>query len=367
MDKVGIGVIGCGIGKWHLEGLDEDTRAKVIAVAGPDTERCAMLANEHSVPHVYSDYRELLQRDDIDAVTVAVPNMLHLPIALDAFAAGKHVLMEKPLARTTAEGEQMVAAAKEADRILGIIFNRRARSDMQVLRQHIEAGKMGEIYHAKAYWMRRAGIPGLGSWFTSKNAAGGGPLIDLGVHVLDMALWLMDNPTVVSVSAATYSKLGPQGLGTWSGNRFRQDDAHPYEVEDLAVALLRTEDGSTIYLETSWAAFTHHTDEFGVTLLGTKSGAEIHVKDYVEGRTLQIFGEIGGAPVDSTPRLFPKPPSAGHGEIISHFLDAILLGVPMSPSGEEGLDRTRLIEAIYRSAQEGRELTISPIAQIQGV
>lgn len=364
MEQVGIGLIGCGIGKWHLEGYDEDPRAKVIAVAGPDTERCANLANEHSVPHVYSDYHDLLAREDISAVSIAVPNFLHLPIALDAIAAGKHILMEKPLARTTAEATQMVTAAKEAGVILGIVFNRRARSDMQLLRQKMVKGELGEIYHAKAYWWRRAGIPGLGSWFTSKEAAGGGPLIDLGVHVLDMVLWLMDNPEVVAVSGATYSKIGHQGKGMWTGNRFKLTDHQPYEVEDLAIALLRTRNGATISLEASWAAYTRHTDEFGVWLLGDKEGAEIHVKDYVEGETLHLFGDIDGVPTDCTPRLLPKSRSAGHAEVISRFLDSILLGTPMSPNGEEGLDRTRLIEAIYRSAEERRELVLEPVTEL---
>lgn len=196
METVGIGVIGCGIGKWHLEGYDTDPRARVIAVSGLE-DRCKDLAKEHNVPNVYTDYRELLANPDIQAVSIAVPNFLHVPIGLDAIAAGKHVLIEKPLARTTEEGEKLVRAAEDAGLVLGIVLNRRSRADMQALKRHIDRGALGEIYHARAYWNRRAGIPGLGSWFTSKDGAGGGPLIDLGVHVLDMALWLIDRKSVV--------------------------------------------------------------------------------------------------------------------------------------------------------------------------
>lgn len=358
MEQVRIGVVGCGIGAWHVEGYAEDPRAKVVALAGLDTDRCLRLAKQHDIPHVVGDYQELLEKVEVDAISIAVPNYLHVPIGLAAIKAGKHVLMEKPLARNPIEGEELVKAAKAAGLILGIAFNRRARADMRVLRQHIDDGGLGPIYYAKAYWMRRAGIPGLGSWFTSKEQAGGGPLIDLGVHVLDMALWLMDNPRVVSVTAATYAKLGPRGKGNWSGNRFNVSTEHKYEVEDLATAFLRTDNGATLQLETSWAAYSGVTDEFGVALFGENGGAELHVKDYAEVGTLKLFGEMGGAPTDFTPRLKSQKVHSGHAEVIRCFLDSILTGVPMSPDGVEGLDRTRLIDAIYRSADIGHEVRL---------
>jgi predicted dehydrogenase len=265
------------------------------------------------------------------------------------------VLVEKPLARNAAEGEQMVAAAKAAAKILAIAFQRRHRSDMVLLRQHIEEGGLGEVYYAKAHWMRRSGIPGLGTWFTSKELAGGGPLIDLGVHVLDMALWLMGNPTATSVSAATYAKIGPQGRGHWGSSRFAKGGENAYEVEDLATAFIRFDSGATMHLETCWAAYTGVTDEFGVTLMGDKGGAEIYIKDYANVGTLRLFGDVAGVPVDSAPRLRP---THGHAGIIKGFVDGILHGTPVSPSGEEGVDRARLIDAIYHSAELKREVSL---------
>lgn len=365
METVGIGVIGCGIGKWHLEGYDTDPRAKVIAISGLE-DRCHTLAAEHHVPHVYTDYHELLANPEIQAVSIAVPNFLHVPIGLEAIAAGKHVLIEKPLARNTAEGEKLVRAAEDAGLVLGIVFNRRSRADMQALKRHIDRGALGEIYHARAYWNRRAGIPGLGSWFTSKDGAGGGPLIDLGVHVLDMALWLMDDPEVQRVSAATYAKLGPQGIGNWTGNRFSVTDERKYEVEDFATAFLRTASGSTLYLEASWAEFSSRTDEFGVALLGSKGGAELYVKDYATVGTLHLFTYEDGVQVDSTPRLPEKVASAGHGEIIHTFLDSVIDGVPMVPDGRSGLERTALIDAIYKSAAKGHEVEVQSVERLLG-
>lgn len=364
MERVGVGVIGCGIGKWHLEGFAADPRADILAIAGLDTDRCMENAEIHRVPNVYADYQQLLARNDVAAVSVAVPNFLHVPIGLDAIAAGKHVLMEKPLARNEEEGATLVRAAADAGLVLGMIFNRRARSDMEVLRTHILDGGLGTIYHAKAFWRRRAGIPGLGSWFTSKELAGGGPLIDLGVHVLDMVLWAMGDPEIESVSAATYSEIGPQGLGHWRDTRFRVETTSNYEVEDLATAFMRTSTGATILLEASWAAHTSDTDDFGIYLLGARGGAELHVKDYATVGTLRLFSTIDGVPVDSTPRLPSKLPSAGHAQVVSAFLDSIITGVPMSPSGEDGLKRTRIIDAIYRSAEERRELSLLPVSAI---
>ncbi len=355
-DQLHIGIIGCGAGIFHLEGYAEEPRAKVVALAGLDHDRCQQLASRFDVPHIYGDYTELLVHPDIDAVSVVVPNHLHLPVTLAALAAGKHVLVEKPLARNSAEGEEMVAAARKGDQILSIAFNRRSRHDVQVIKDQVAAGRLGRVYHAKAYWLRQSGIPGLGSWFTNKELAGGGPLIDLGVHVLDMTLWMMGNPRPVAVSAATYAELGPRGRGQWAGGRFKVAPDAAYEVEDLAVAFIRFENDVTFQLETSWAAYSGHTDEFGATLYGSEGGAEVQVKDYAQVDTLKLYGELNGVPTITKPRLVLRH---GHGGIIHGFVDSILDGTPVTPSGEEGLDRIRLIEAIYRSAELGREISVA--------
>ncbi len=359
-ERLRVGIIGCGAGIFHLEGYSEDPRAEIVALAGLDTDRCRKLAAQFNVPSIYGHYQDLLARDDIEAVSLAVPNNLHLPMALAAFEAGKHVLVEKPIARTAAEGEEMVAAAKKAGKLLGVAFNRRARHDVQLVHQAVKNGEFGRIYYAKAFWMRRSGIPGMGTWFTKKEGAGGGPLIDLGVHVLDMALYMMGNPGVVAVSAATYAELGPQGKGAWRGARFHVDVNQPYEVEDLATALIRLEGGATLQLETSWAAYTSAGDDFGVSLFGNSGGAEIFAKDYALTDTLRVFGEFAGIPADSSPRL---QKISGHTEIIKAFVTSILTGAPFSPSGEEGVERARLIDAIYRSAELGREITIDEVVR----
>jgi predicted dehydrogenase len=355
-EQLRVGVIGCGAGVFHLEGYQEEPRAKVVALAGLDTDRCEMLANKFDVPRVYRDYQDLLAQDDIDAVSVAVPNILHLPVALAAFEAGKHVLIEKPLARNAEEGVRMVEAAKQHNKLLGISFQRRTRHDVRLLRDAVQNGDFGRIYYSKAWWMRRSGIPGLGSWFTSKEAAGGGPLIDLGVHVLDMILYILGNPKVTTVTANTYAEIGPTGRGGWVGRRQSQmASEQKYEVEDLATAFLRFEDGGTLLLEASWAAFTEMGDDFGVQLYGSEKGARIFSKNYALTDTLEVYQGFGDTTMDAKPRLVAQE---GHAQIINGFVDAILNGTPLSPDGQEGLDRVRLIDAIYRSAELGREITI---------
>ena len=353
--KLRIGVIGCGVGFLHLEGLTPNPRVEVVAIAGLDEERCRELAAKHGVPRVYREYQDLIADSDVEAVTVAVPNVLHYPVAIAALEAGKHVMVEKPLARTSEEAAAIIAAALRANRVLGVVFNRRGRQDVQILKREVERGHLGDVYHARAYWMRRSGIPGLGTWFTSKELAGGGPLIDLGVHVLDMAMWVLGNPKAVRVSAATYAALGPQGRGQWRGGRFRADPAASYDVEDFATAFIRFESGLTLHLNASWAAYTGHGDDFGLALMGTDGGAQINAKDYAETGTLRLFSEIDGIPTVTEPLLLKQH---GHGEVLKQFVDSVLDGTPMSPSGEEGLARVQLIEAIYRSAELGEEVAI---------
>jgi predicted dehydrogenase len=348
-----VGVIGCGAGAFHLEGYAANPRVKIVALSGLDGPRCQELVSKFGVPHLYGDYTELLARTDIDAVSVAVPNHLHRPITVAALRSGKHVLVEKPLSRTVEEGEEMVSVAKQEKKVLSVSFQRRSRHDVQLVRHQLQAGALGQIYHAKAFWMRRSGIPGLGTWFTNKEQSGGGPLIDLGVHVLDLAFWLIGHPKPITVSAATYAELGTRGRGQWSGARFARIEGVPYEVEDFATAFLRFEGGISLSLDVSWAAFTSHTDEFGLSLLGTEGGAEIHSKDYSQVGTLRFMGEINGTPTVTEPRLLP---SHGHTTTIEQFVNSILDGAPVESTGEEALDLVRLIRLIYRSAELGREL-----------
>src|SRR5690606_32877542 len=267
-----VGVVGLGFaGQAALRGFLDTPGVEVIGLAGLEVDRLAELGEKHQIPHLYQHWEDLLARDDLDAISIATPNQLHEPIAVAALEGGRHVLCEKPLARTGVEAEKIVQAAIDNNRVLRVCFNHRERGDVQVLKRHIDAGELGRIYYAKTHWIRRNGIPGLGSWFTSKELAGGGPLIDLGVHMLDMTLYLLGEPKVLTASATTFAELGPRGLGG-STYAAKHNVGSAYEVEDLATAYLRLEGGSVLHLEVSWARHRESGDHFGREPCGPDGG-----------------------------------------------------------------------------------------------
>ena len=354
-DKLRVGVIGAGIGAAHLAAYSHLPSVEIVALAGLDDDRVRRVAAEYKVPRTYREYSDLLAAPDIDAVSVCLPNSLHAQVSIESIQAGKHVLVEKPLARNAAEGREMVAAAEASHRVLMVSFDKRYRGDVQWVKHYIDSGALGRIYYAKAHWMRRSGIPRLGSWFVSKEQSGGGPLVDLGVHVLDMAMYLMGEPLPLTVSANTYAEFGPRGLGGWVGRAQFTDEHRSYDVEDLATAFIRLEGGATLLLEASWASHGSAGDDFGVTLYGSEGGVEILVRNYTYDNTVRVFKTIGGVPTDMAPRI---PKADGHGTVIKRFVAAILDGEPPVPSPADGLRRTEVLDACYRSASEGREVNL---------
>jgi predicted dehydrogenase len=353
-DKIRVGVIGCGAGRFHAHQYAFLANVELAALADPDQQRCRELAAKYDVPRLYRDHTELLAQPDIDGVSVCVPNHLHAPVAIAALEAGKHVLVEKPLATSVAEGEAIAKAAARTDRVLMVTFNYRFRSDSQILKRHVEAGNLDEIYFARAGWLRHQGIPtGANGWFTDKARSGGGCLIDLGVHMLDLALWLMGNPRVLSVNAATYAALGPRGRGLFPGRRFAGRIA-TFDVEDFVAALLRLEIGATLILEVSWAGYTQRGDRFFVHLWGKEGGAELNVLNYTDQDTLSFHTDLQGTRADISPQTWGKSEKSVQGE----FVRAICQGHALSPTVEEGLQVLRIIEAIYRSAAEGCEIKL---------
>lgn len=353
--KLRVGVIGAGVGALHLGAYTQLPDVEIVALAGLDDDRVRRVAAEYSVPQTYREYADLLADASIDAVSICLPNSLHTEVALAALEAGKHVLVEKPLARNTAEGQQIVDAAARHDRVLMVSFDKRFRGDVQWVKKYLDSGALGNIYYAKAHWMRRAGIPRLGSWFVSKQQSGGGPLIDLGVHVLDMALYLLGEPAPTSVSASTYAEFGPRGIKGWQGRQqFSNEDA-AYDVEDLATAFVRLDNGATLLLEASWATHSSAGDDFGVTLYGSEGGVELLVKNYTYDNTVRVFHDFDHAPTDAAPRI---PRQEGHKGVIAQFVAACLGKGEAVPTAYDGLKRTIVLDACYRSAQEKREIVL---------
>lgn len=248
----------------------------------------------------------------------------------------------------------MAEAAARTGRVLMVVFNYRFRNDSQTVKRYVEAGNLGQTYFARAGWLRHQGIPaGAGGWFTDKARSGGGCLIDLGVHMLDLALWLMGNPRVKSVSAATYAALGPRGRGLFPGRRF-QGEITSFDVEDFVTAFLRLETGATLVLEVSWAGYTQEGDRFFVHLWGDEGGAEMNILNYAQEDTLRFYIDTEGERTE----ICPQTEIEGEKTVNSEFVRAIRQGQAVSPTVEEGLQVLRIIEAIYCSAAEGHEVKL---------
>jgi predicted dehydrogenase len=342
--RVRFAVIGLGMGRSHVEKLRQAPHADVIAICDTDTSRLDRVGNDYWVNWRTTNYHEVLGSPDVDAVVVAVPNALHAPLTIDALRAGKHVLVEKPMARSAAEAETMLAAALECGRKLMVHFNYRFTAAAMALHRYVDAGELGDVYHARSWWHRTRGIPGLGTWFTSKEAAGGGPLVDLGVHRLDLALWYMGYPAPVTVSAATYAALGKE-LAAKRGK--------PFEVEDMASAFIRFENGATLILEASWAANGEQSEEMLTQVYGTRSGV-IHRNTGGYEFESRVFREEQGCYVTITPQSYPRDFDSAQ----EHFARCILEDKQPLATGEHGLAVMRILDATYLSAQCGAEVRL---------
>lgn len=330
-------VVGVGMGRCFISALKGLPDAECVAICDIDEERARRTADEFSIPRIYSDYREMMKDPEINAVGVSTPNYLHAPITIAALEAGKHVLCEKPMAMNAKEAQAMVDTANKTGNMLMMAFNNRFRADTQLLRKFIENGDLGEIYYAKTGWVRRSGIPGLGGWFTTKSMAGGGPLIDLGVHVLDLTLWLMGNPRPVSVMGSSYAKFGPKLAEQCGGT---------YDVEDLAVGFVKLENGGTVLLEASWAQYIER-EMIYTTLCGTEGGADLE--------PFRIYKCINGVQADITPHFRGV---SGHDMEVRHFVQCLLKGEEPLSTGEHGLHIMKILDAIYESTETGKGVDI---------
>ena len=353
MESIGIGLIGVGgvAVRWHLPAwkkLADDGLVRIVALCDVDGERVSNAARQFGISNAVTDYNDLLAMDDVHAVDICTPNFLHKEHALAAFAAGKHVICEKPIALNGDEGSEMVKAAERCQKKFQVALNLRFASAPQAVKRFIDAGKLGNIYYARAHALRRRGIPAHG-FFTQKDKQGGGPLIDIGVHILDLTLWFMGNPKPVAVSGAAYAKFGKRndiiGLrGQW--------DPKLFSVEDFASAYIRFENGATVSLESSFAA-NLEKDVFQASLFGDEGGAYIEPFNPASTR---IYREECGALTDISPVFLPAT-NAYELELQS-FVRAIANDLPVSVPGEQALTITRIIDAIYESSETGREVAL---------
>jgi len=353
MSKLRIAIIGNGgiCQGSHIENYCEDERVEVVAFCDIIEERAVALKNEYYPDAaVYTDYKELLKDESIDAVDICTPNYLHSIIAVDAFKAGKHVLCEKPDAIDVTEVLKMKNAADEAGKVLMVIRNNRFVTASQYAKKFVEAGRMGEIYCGRCGWQRRRGIPGKGGWFTTKAQSGGGPLIDLGVHMIDLAIWLMGNPTPVAVSANTFCKFADNDTSDSVNSDFGDKNSEgTFDVEDLAMGMIRFDNGAVLQIEFSWASNIKRERRF-VELRGSKAGLKW------ENDEVEIFTEEAGQLLDIKPA--GKLDGRGHHNNLVHYLDVLTKDADPCFKPQQGVDMIKILCAIYESAKTGREVVL---------
>jgi predicted dehydrogenase len=345
-----VGVIGVGsISEMHLKSYKNNPHAELYAVCDQNEARAKAVADKYGAAKVYGDYRALLADPQLDAVSICTWNSTHAEISIAALNAGKHVLTEKPLCMTVEEALAVQEAVRSSGRMLQVGFVRRYDPNAQLLRRFAEHGEFGDIYYAKASILRRLGNPG--GWFADVKRSGGGPLIDIGVHVVDLCWYLMGKPKVVSVSGNTYNKLGNRsnvkGLSFYKASDY---DASLNTVEDLANALIRFDNGASLYADVS---FTLHIekDESSAKLFGTKGGFEVIPE-------MKIVTEKHDTILNVTPQT-DHPGfdfNAAFQAEIDHFVDSVLNGTePISPV-EDGVEIMKILCGVYQSAREGREV-----------
>ncbi len=350
MEKLKVGVIGTGsISKEHLDAYKNHPEVTLYALCDLDAALVQKRGAEYGVERLYTDASEMLRLSELDAVSVCAWNAAHAPLAIAALKAGKHVLCEKPMALNAVDAQAMADAAKESGKLLMIGFVRRFGNDCAILKDFIGQGAFGDIYYAKATYLRRKGNPG--GWFGEKARSGGGPLIDLGVHVIDLTRYLMGNPKPVSVYGATFQKLfDRRNVKSDPGYRSAGATDHDVcDVEDLASAMIRYDNGAVVTVEASFSL--NIAKPVGrIELFGTKAGAKLEPD-------LEIYTEMNGYMADVT---LPMRTSLNFEGLfqneIAHFVDCILHGAACVSPAEDGVTLMRILDAIYQSAATGHEV-----------
>jgi len=340
--KVKAAVVGLGMGRGHLRALLGIDAVQVVAVCDKSPERISLVRQQHpELPDqvYFDDYSKMLKQTRPDAVIIALPNYLHHPATLEALKAGADVMCEKPMATNLQQAVEMAETARRFDRILMINFSYRFKPTTQAMREVVESGELGEIYFARTGWLRQKGIPRGTGWFYRKEMAGGGPLIDLGVHRIDLAWYLMGRPKVRSVTGVTFQKFGPTSV-------------EGFDVEDLAAGFIRFADGRAMTVAVSWDSFCEQPEQMWTELYGTAGAAiERNVGGGYEW-TVKFLKEVAGYRIGSEPARLPRQVPGP----VEHFIDCVINRTQPLASAEDGVEVQKMLDGLYQSAETGREV-----------
>ncbi len=331
---VRIGLVGAGAIAQitHLPTYEALEGAEVLALCDPQKGKATKLASRHGIPVVCTDHQELLKRTEIDAIDICTPTAFHAPIAVDALSAGKHVLVEKPIATTSADALQMVEVARSSGRLLMVAATARFRHDSLTLKTFMEKDELGDLFYVKTGWLRSRSRWSDLDWRFDPQVSGGGVLMDSGIQILDVALWLLGFPAPERVLAAAH---------------FRPDRG----IEDSAVALIRLHGGVALSLEVNWSMLMEEDFAY-LNVFGSAGGALLN--------PLRIHKMMHGSLLNVTPAHAQKRRGVfkdSYNRAIGHFLQCVRGEEAVMSPGAEGYKVLQVMEAIYRSATEGREIT----------
>lgn len=343
MKKLEIALIGAGqiVRTSHMDALQTMDYAKVVGVSDTNKASAESLAKDFDIPYATDSHKELLEKCKLDAVYVCVPNKFHHDIVIDALEAGCHVFCEKPPAISAAEAKEMAELAKAKGLLLSYDFHLRHGKNVQYIKENIENGSFGEVYFARAKWLRRAGVPGWGN-FISKEMQGGGPLIDIGTHMIDLALYLLDYPKISYVTASMSDRIGKNT----NNGFFGEWDPQKYTVEDGLFGMIHFENGGCLEVETSFALNMKEKDIRCVELYGDRLGASLFPTEVFSG----LEGNFENKQVE-----FPEDGDL-HINANQNFVKACLGMEKLLVTADQGAYVQSVIEALYASATSNKPI-----------
>lgn len=333
MDKTRISVIGLGSVAQlvHIPNLLKIKNVEITSVAEINNSRLKSVADKYGVKKRFNDYTQLLNNDETDAVIISAPTHLHKQIAIDCLIAGKDVLVEKPLARNSSEGKEIIDCAKKYNKKLMVGMNLRYRPDSMLIRSLIDAGEIGDPFYIKCGWVRKQSSSE--KWFNKREEAGGGVILDLGINLVDLALWLADYPKVISISTKNYHH-------------------HSKNLEDTSISLIRCEKSVSINIEASWN-MAEQKDTFFTNVYGTKGSVGAHPFKLIKVLDDEQI-DLSSTFVDSPTEAFKK----SYLNELKSFVGAVRGLNPVFSSGEEALQLLKIAEGMYISAEKDQEIKI---------
>lgn len=347
MAEVRIGFIGAGgiARAAQIPSFLKNSKATILAIADVSQAAVDRAKEDFNIPVGYTDYNEMFAKENLDAVVVCTPNKFHAPAAIAAMQAGLHVLCEKPMALNANEAREMTRVARETGKVLHIAYRYRQQPNSRAAKAIIDSGELGEIYMIRIQGLRRRGIPSWGV-FTNKEMQGGGAMVDYGVHLLDLSLWLAGNPKTIEVSGITSQRLGTKpNVNPWG-----QWDYKNFQVEDHAAAFIRLEDGKAIQLEVSWALNISEGGEH-ISLSGTDGGLDVFPQ-------LKINKAQYGMLLNTEPTWIPGEGEEDWDRQTDDFLSAVTEGRDALVKPEEALQVSEIVDAIYASSEAGAAIKL---------